>query len=565
MRDTNTDIDADRGRQPAAVRLILVGLFAGVFMSALDGMIMATALRTVADSLHGLTAQAWVTTTYLMAMTISAPLYGKLSDIFGRKNLYLVSVGLFTVGSLLCALAQSIYQLAVFRGVQGLGAGGLSALAMAAIADLFPPEKRIRYQANVGILYGVASVGGPVLGGLFASTESLAGIAGWRWIFLLNLPIGLVTFVVVARLFTVRPARVDHRVDYGGALALVIALVPALLVTEQGSQWGWTSTPALVSYVVSAAGLVLFVLVERAVGDHALLPFRLLRIPAFAQVNVINFLGGVAAFTPVLLIPLYLQIVKEMSPIQAGLLLFPQAIAMTIGAKLCGPVIARTGRYKVLLAPGLALVSLAMFALSAVDRTTSVYPIVAIIFVMGLGLGVFMQTVLTALQNSVPKTDLGIASGMYGFSRQIGGIAGTAIFISLLFSLAATRIVDHFRAALPTPGMTAALADPAVLSDPATMRVVAGLRDGTGGLDLNDTSALHGLDPRIAEPILDGMASSLNTVFLVIAFLVAAAAALALGLSERGRPVTARERSARPDDPVELDAQDERQTGDPTR
>ena len=561
----DTDTGADRWPQPAAARLILVGLFAGVFMSALDGMIMATALRTVADSLHGLTAQAWVTTTYLMAMTVSAPLYGKLSDIFGRKKLYLVSVGLFMAGSLLCALAQSIYQLAVFRGVQGLGGGGLAALAMAAIADLFPPEKRIRYQSNVGVLYGVASVAGPVLGGLLAGTESFAGIAGWRWIFLLNLPIGLVTFVVVARLFTVQPARLDRRVDYGGALALVVTLVPALLVTEQGSQWGWTSTPALVAYVVSAAGLLLFILVERAVGDHALLPFRLLRIRAFAQVNVINFLGGIGAFAPVLLIPLYLQIVKGMSPIEAGLLLFPQAIAMTIGAKLCGPVIARTGRYKILLAPGLAVVSLAMFALSVVDRTTSVYAVVAIIIVMGLGLGVFMQTVLTALQNSVPQADLGVASGMYGFSRQIGGIAGTAIFISLLFSLAATRIVEAFRAALPTPGVTAALADPAVRSDPTAMGVVTGLRDGTGGLDLNDTSVLQELDPRIAEPILDGLASSLNTVFLVIACLVAAAAALALALDEGRRPGTAPERSAEPDTRVGLDAQDERQTGDHSR
>jgi EmrB/QacA subfamily drug resistance transporter len=530
---TDTGTEPDRRPPPAAVRLILVGLLTGVFMSALDSMIMATALRTVADSLHGLTAQAWVTTTYLMAMTISAPLYGKLSDIFGRKNLYLVSVALFMAGSLLCALAQSIYQLAVFRGVQGLGAGGLAALPMAAIADLFPPEKRIRYQSNVGILYGVASVAGPVLGGLFAGTDSFAGIAGWRWIFLINLPIGLITFVVVARLFTVRPSRVDRRVDYGGALALVVALVPALLVTEQGGEWGWTSVPALVMYAVSAAGVALFVMVERAVGDHALLPFRLFRVPAFSQVNVINFLGGVGAFTPVLLIPLYLQIVKEMSPIQAGLLLLPQSIAMTIGAKLCGPVIARTGRYKLLLAPGLAVVSLSMFALSMVGRTTPVYVLVLIIIVMGLGLGVFMQTVLTALQNSVPPTDLGIASGMYGFSRQIGGIAGTAIFISLLFSLAATRIVDSFRAALSTPDMKAALADPAVLSDPVAMGVVAGLRDGTSGVDLNDTSVLHALDPRITDPILDGMASSLNTVFLVIAFLVAGAAALALALSEK--------------------------------
>ncbi|MFI9812608.1 MDR family MFS transporter [Saccharothrix variisporea] len=519
-----------------AVRAVLVGLLTGVFMSALDGMIMATALRTVADSLHGLTAQAWVTTAYLMTMTISAPLYGKLSDIFGRKRLYLVAIALFVLGSLLCALAQGIHQLAVCRGVQGLGAGGLASLALAAIADMFPPRQRIRYQANIGILYGVASVAGPVVGGLLAGADTILGVPGWRWIFLVNLPIGLVALLVVGRLYTDRSTRAGRRVDHWGAAALIACLVPLLLVAEQGREWGWSSGRALAAYAAGLAGLVAFLLVERRLGDDALLPPRLFRARGFTRVNVINFLGGVGAFTATAFIPLYLQVVKGMSPTTAGLLLLPQSLATTVGAKLCGPIMARTGRYKVLLAPGLAIMSASYFALAAVGVDTPLWITAGLVVVMGLGFGMFMQTVLTALQNSVPPENMGVASGLYGFARQIGGIAGTAVFLSLLFNLAAGRIV----AAASAPEAARVLADSAVAADPANRAVAEGLRAGTAGIDLDDTSGLAALDPRLARPILEGLSGAMSTVFLIIACLVAAAAAFALTIAEHKRdPATA--------------------------
>jgi EmrB/QacA subfamily drug resistance transporter len=532
MTGTTTPATDGPPLSPVVIRAVLAGLLLGVFLSALDGMIMATALRTVADSLHGLTEQAWVTTSYLMTMTISALLYGKLSDIFGRKRLYLTAISLFVTGSLFCALAQSIYQLAVFRGLQGLGAGGLASLALAAMADMFPPDKRIRYQSNMGVIYGVASVAGPVAGGIFAGMDTVLGIPGWRWIFLINLPIGLIALLIVSKLYTVSSPRTDHRIDYWGAVTLVLCLVPLLWVAEQGREWGWASRPAMAAYGLGLAGLVVFLLVEHTAGDHALLPFRLFRISAFSQVNLINFLGGVGAFTALAFIPLYLQIVKGMSPTLAGLLLLPQSLATTVGAKLCGPVIARTGRVKILLAPGLAIMSVSYLALTGVGIDTPVYVMVGLVAVMGLGLGMFMQTVLTALQNSVPPGNVGVASGMYGFSRQIGGIAGTAIFLSLLFNLATDRIASTFRATQSTPEFTAALNDPVVRSDLASQAVVDGLQRGTAGIDLNDTSVLTVLDPRIARPILEGMSSAMSTVFLIIAGLVAVAAVFALMIKE---------------------------------
>jgi len=520
-----------------AVRAILVGLLTGVFMSALDGMIMATAMRTVADSLQGLTAQAWVSTGYLMTMTITAPLYGRLSDIFGRKPLYMIAVALFVIGSVLCAAAQSIYELAVFRGVQGLGAGGLASLALAAIADLFPPAERIRHQANVGIIYGVASVAGPVAGGLFAGADSILGLAGWRWIFLINVPIGVFVLLVIARLYTVRSSRVAHRIDKLGGIGLVWCLVPLLLVAEQGREWGWTSPAALISYATALLGLLFFLAVERAMGDHALIPFSLFRVRAFAQVNVINFLGGVGAFTALAFIPLHLQIVSGLSPTAAGLLLLPQSVATTIGAKLCGPVLTRGTHYRFLLAPGLGIMSLTYLMLAFAGVDTPVWVIAVVVTVMGLGLGMFMQTVVTALQNSVPPASLGVASGMYGFSRQLGGILGTAIFLSLLFNLATSRIAGSYRSASETPEFVAASRDPAVLADPVDRGVLDGLQAGTAGIDLNDTSVLGSLDARIARPILDGLSSAMSTVFLTIAVLVAAAAVLALA-ARRRRPTT---------------------------
>lgn len=225
--------------------LILIGLMAGLFLGALDTMIMATALRTIADRLDGLTMQAWVTTAYLVTMTVSAPLYGKLSDRFGRRPLYLVAIGLFLVGSVLCAIAGSIETLSAARAVQGLGAGGLASLALAVVADIAPDDKRSTYQANLGVVFALASVSGPVLGGFLAGQDTMLGVDGWRWIFLINLPIGLIALVTVAALLDLPPSGLHRRIDLLGSVLLLLALFPLLVVAEQGRTWGWGSVASL--------------------------------------------------------------------------------------------------------------------------------------------------------------------------------------------------------------------------------------------------------------------------------------------------------------------------------
>ena len=288
---------------------IFGGLIAGMFLAALDQTIVATSIRSIADDLQGLSLQAWATTAYLITATITTPLYGKLSDIYGRKPLFSTAIGIFVLGSVLSSFATSMTELALFRAVQGLGAGGLFSLALAIVGDIVPPRERARYQGFFLAVFGTASVLGPVVGGFFAGTDSLLGITGWRWVFLVNVPIGLVAFVVVQRVLNIPHTRRPQRIDWPGALLLTVGLVPLLVLAEQGRQWGWTSAPAVLCLLGGVVGLVLFVLAERRFGDDALLPLRLFRIPTFAIGSLSGLVIGTAMFGGLASLPLYLQIV----------------------------------------------------------------------------------------------------------------------------------------------------------------------------------------------------------------------------------------------------------------
>ncbi len=258
---------------------ILIGLMMGMFLAALDQTIVATAVRTIADDLKGLNEQAWATTAYLITSTIVTPLYGKLSDIYGRKPFFITAISIFIFGSILCTFADSMFQLAAYRAVQGLGAGGLFSLALAIIGDIVPPRERAKYQGYFLAVFGTSSVLGPVIGGFFAGTETIMGIDGWRWVFLVNVPIGLAALLVVSKTLHLHHTRLDHRIDWWGAATLSATLVPLLLVLEQGREWGWTSAASLTCFAIGVVSAVAFFIIEKAMGEEAILPLALFRDP----------------------------------------------------------------------------------------------------------------------------------------------------------------------------------------------------------------------------------------------------------------------------------------------
>ncbi|MFI1072702.1 MFS transporter [Streptomyces puniciscabiei] len=511
------------------IMTILSGLMLGMFLAALDQTIVSTSIRTIADDLHGLSSQAWVTTAYLITSTISTPLYGKLSDLYGRKPFFLAAITIFIAGSAACSFATSMTELSAFRAFQGIGAGGLMSLALAIIGDIVPPRERARYQGYMLAMFGSSSVLGPLIGGFLAGRSSILAIAGWRWVFLVNVPVGIIALFVVAKVLNLPHTRREHRIDWWGALTIAIGVVPLLLVAEQGQSWGWTSTKAYVCYGVGAVGLVVWVLVERAMGEEALIPMRLFRSAVFSKMSLLSVLIGMGMFGGMMMVPLYLQIVKGVSPTKSGLMMLPLMVGMIAGTIVVGRIIQKTGRYKVFPVIGtLLLIAATLLFHYRVQWDSPLPETMAYMALFGIGLSGCMQILTLAVQNAVEPKDMGVATASATFFRQMGGTAGTAVFLSVLFSTVGDKISSAFRAAYGTPAFQAALHDPAVRHNPANAPVLemfkhpaAGGGSGSGVLD--DSSFIQHLDPRLAQPFKVGFTDSMQLVFLI------AAAVMALG------------------------------------
>ena len=425
------------------ILLVIYGLMAGMFLSSLDQTIVGTAIRTIGDDLHGLNDQAWVTTAYLITSTIAVPIYGKLSDIFGRRPLYIFGIVVFLLGSLLSAFSTSMMMLAAFRAFQGIGAGALMSLPLAIMGDILAPRERAKYQGYFLAVFGISSVIGPLIGGLFAGANQILFVTGWRWVFLINVPIGIVALLMVLAFLHLPKFHksAKPRIDWWGATAVIVTLVPVLLVAEQGRDWGWTSVASISAYVIAAVGLISFILIERAMKDDAIIPLRLFRSRVFSMATVLGVLVGFGMFGAMLTLPLYLQIVFGLSPTASGFATLPMMAGLMIASIASGQIIARTGKYRIFPVTGTLFTAGGFFVLTFLTIDKPLWFLMIAMFLIGLGLGQMMQTLTLASQNAVAPNQMGVATGASTFFRQIGGTLGVAVLLSVLFAALPGNIV----------------------------------------------------------------------------------------------------------------------------
>jgi EmrB/QacA subfamily drug resistance transporter len=513
--------------------LILIGLMSGMFLSALDQSVVGTAMRTIADDLQGLELQAWVTTAYLITSTISTPIYGKLGDIFGRRRLFIIAIVIFVFGSILSVFATSMYELAAYRAVQGLGAGGLFALAITILSDIVPPRERARYQGFILAVFASSSVLGPVVGGLFSGAPEILFIAGWKWIFLINIPFGAAALFLVWRFMHVPHTPVKHRIDWLGALTIVVGVVPMLLVAENGRQWGWTSTTSIAMYALSLIGIVSFIFAERAAGEEAILPLKLFQNRTFALTTVLGVIVGIGMFGGMMTLPLLLQIVNGVTPTQSGFLMLPMVAGMMTATTVSGQITSKTGQYKIFMVIGTGMLMLGYATLFGYHYDTPLWAMSISMVIIGMGLGQLMQTLTLAAQNAVEARDIGVATSSTMFFRQMGGTLGVAVFISILFNNLPSRISDAFNSTAYGNPFKAKVGeimaqfsegklpatDPNVLFIQSLQANPSAIGDKLNG----DSSFLSTIDPVLARPFLVGFADSSISVFVIAAAVVAVA------------------------------------------
>jgi len=523
--------------------IVLMGLMSGMFLAALDQSVVSTAMRTIADDLDGLALQAWATTAYLITSTVSTPIYGKLGDIFGRRPLFLIAILIFIAGSLATGLAGSMLELAIFRAFQGLGAGGLFSLALTIVADIVPPRERARYQGMFLAVFGASSVAGPVIGGAFAGVDEFLFLDGWRWVFLMNLPIGAVSLFMVLRFLHIPHNPRPQKIDWWGAVTIVLAVVPFLLVAEQGREWGWASPLAIAMYLLGTTGIISFILIERKMKDTALLPLKLFTEPTFARTQLMGFIIGIGMFGGMITLPLVLQVVYGASPTEAGLLMLPMVGGLMVSSIVSGRLMSKTGKYRIFfnLGTGILLAGY-LYLLLVLDASIPIWVVSIGMVMIGLGLGQLLQTTTVASQNSVHGRDIGVATSSITFFRQMGGTFGVAVFMSILFSQVTSKIVGAFDNETVKTGLAEALSDRAVTSDPANAEIIRLLQDGAVGANeiTVDSSFLIGADERLTLPFRIGFVDSALNVFLLATVFVGIAFVISFFIKE----IPLREKSA---------------------
>ncbi len=472
------------------ILVIMSGLMMGMFLASLDQTIVSTALPTIVGDFHRTDLLSWVITAYLLASTATTPLWGKAGDLYGRKRVFQLAIVIFLAGSALCGAAQNMYELIGFRGLQGIGGGGLISLVFAIIGDVIPPRERGRYQGYFGAVFGVSSVVGPLAGGFFVDSLS------WRYIFYINLPLGIVALIVTNRVLKLPVRTRQVQIDWWGALLLVLGVSCILLGTQSGgTDYPWGSWQIVGLFLLGALVLVGFA-VREATAPEPILPLGLFKLQIFTVSNVIAFISGVAMFGALAFLPQYLQLVHGVSATESGLLLLPLLIGLLVMSISSGRYISRTGKYRWFPLVGTVLVTVGLVLLTRVGAHTSLVTISAFILVFGAGLGLFMQVLTLVVQNAVPMTMMGVATSSVTFFRSMGGAIGA----SALGAVLTARIAAEFPRFLPASALAGGGDKVAQLvQSPDTL------------------NAIKQSDPALHEGIIQAYSHAIDTVFAVAA------------------------------------------------
>jgi len=476
---------------------VLSGLMVGLLLAALDQTIVSTALKSIVEDFDGLAHYTWVVTAYLLTSTASTPLYGKISDLYGRRPVFQFAIITFLIGSFAAGAATSMEQLIAFRAVQGLGAGGLMSLTFVIIGDIISPRERGKYQGYFGGVWGLSSVAGPLLGGYFSDHAQILGVSGWRWIFYINLPFGIAALILTSIFLHIPKVKREHSIDYLGALLLVSGVSSLLLgLSVYGPQDGWQNSKTLLTIAAAFVLMLLFIFQESR-AKEPIIPLTLFKNHTFSVTSVMAFIIGAGMFGAIIMLPLYFQIVKGDSATSAGLKLIPFMIGIVTFSIVSGKLITKHGHYKRFPIMGLSLMTVGLFMLSTLTQTTPFWQLAIYGIFVGAGLGLSMQTIVIALQNSVEFRDLGVATSANTFFRSIGATMGVALFGTVYASRLAHNIpieIEKLRASNP-----AALVG-------ATPEKFEALKD--------NTAVLQTFTPELQAGIINAFVNSFHVVFL---------------------------------------------------